>query len=100
MPEWLIVVAVIWFVSSVVGRRRSCCGGRVRDPRRVTHSRGRGPGARRDLPRRGTVARPQETPEERIRREFVEGRLTLEEYEAELWGVLGPKSSAAPVRRS
>jgi hypothetical protein len=33
----------------------------------------------------------EETPEERIRRRFVEGRIDLDRYEAELWEELRPK---------
>jgi hypothetical protein len=112
MPDWIFWAVGIWFFLSVIGRRG--CGlssrrfyrlegagyGNRRDPR-VLHSGHPGWSKRADLPRAGrsgsglarrpAVRKPQETPEERIRRRFVEGRTTLEEYEAELWEELRPK---------
>ncbi len=116
MPEWLIIGLVIWFVFNVRGRRRRW--------RRMVQSqngddwlyvggpwgggrwgggwrRGSLPGERmeRELPtaaRSGRVAapRPPETAEERLRREFVEGKLTMEEYESRLWQELRPRGGA------
>lgn len=111
MPEWLVFGVLIWLAVAVVGGRR--CGfrsraGRVpRGPRRrewrgvVVRTGGSaaagavragdgarrvtsGPGGRTPVPAR------RESVEERLQREFVQGRLSLEEYEAALWEELGP----------
>ena len=87
MPEWLIFLVVIWFFFGVLGRRaRWGCGSR--------HRRlGTAPGAARfesrSKPRPRQVAPPPpETAEQRLQRQFVEGRLTMEEYETELAKVI------------
>lgn len=112
MPDWIFWAVGIWFFLSVVGRRGCSLNtqrmhriegfgyGNRREPR-VLHSGHPGWSKRADLPRAGrsvgrrtgqpAVRKPAETPEERIRRRFVEGRTTLEEYEAELWEELRPK---------
>lgn len=95
MPEWLIWMVAIWFIFGFMGR--GCSWGRRRlhrvHGRRSRHLAGVDGGAR--LPRTRTQSHPapepKETPEERIRRRFVEGRTTLDEYEAELWEEIRPK---------
>lgn len=115
MPDWIIWAVGIWFFFNIVGRGR-CAWGNW-GPHRLGHSRrytlGRParsgtlvrPRARPEASDRGRArprtkspspapsarSRPKETPEERIRRRFVKGRTTLEEYEAELWEELRPK---------
>lgn len=79
MPEWFILMVALWFFFGVSGRRS--CG---RSPHRLHRH---GP---RSLPRPAPPS-PPETAERRLQREFVEGRLSLEEYEAALWRELGPK---------
>ena len=105
MPEWLIWAVAIWFVYGVMsgrgcswsGRRlhRLHSGSRGRD---LGRSRSTGSEVARELARPRaprTPAPPRETAEERIRRRFVEGRTTLDEYEAELWEELRPKGSGS-----
>lgn len=111
MPDWIFWAIGIWCFFAVIGRRG--CGF---SSRRMYRIEGAGHGSREprglpsghpgwsrraDLPRAGrpgsasgsrpATRRPTETPEERIRRRFVEGRTTLEEYEAELWEELRPR---------
>ena len=108
MPEWIIWAAFIWLFFGVMGRGRCAWGGgtyhgkrplersRARRPRPLPGPRGSagrqiesGSGAAASEP----APRRKETPEERARRRFVDGVTTLDEYEAELWEVLGPKRS-------
>ncbi len=97
MPEWLIWGGVVWFILAIMGRRGCSWRGprlhRVGDRRSVGRARtaARLPGRR--APSRVAPAPPKETAEERIRRRFVEGRITLDQYEAELWEELRPKGS-------
>lgn len=111
MPDWIFWVVGIWFILSVIGRRGCAFSSRRlhrleragygnREPR-VLHRGQPGWSRRADVPRAGrsgsalarraTAQKPRETAEERIRRRFVEGRTTLEEYEEELWEELRPK---------
>ncbi len=117
MPEWLIIGLVLWFVFSDGGRRRRRWRRRMLreygdDWLYVGDGRGTGrwgdgwrrgslPGERAEggptsTARSGGHAPPpvprQETAEERLRREFVEGRLTMEEYESRLWQELKPRT--------
>jgi hypothetical protein len=78
MPEWLIIVAVFFVVSRL-----------VRSSRRRGHGRGRiGRAHARDLSEGGGVrplAPPRvETPMEALQRRYVEGSITVEQYEREL----------------
>lgn len=102
MPEWLIWMAAFWFFFAVTGRR-SCGRGanRLRDrgaTSRPAVPRADRPGAR-TFPR-SAPAPPVETAEARLQREFVEGRLTMEEYEAALWREIGPGVSSGPRDRA
>ncbi|MGH7476450.1 MAG: hypothetical protein ACRELD_09180 [Longimicrobiales bacterium] len=84
--ELLIWFAVIWFLVSSRGRWGACGG----DWRRERRGSRLGDVARGGSPRtprvrsRAAVVLPQELPFERAKRDFVEGRLTVEQYEAEL----------------
>lgn len=116
--EWMIWAFVIWIMLNAVGRRS--CGWDRRYERRLHRAWSRsgrygtppvrlqvGRGApwdwREAVESRRAVAQgrqaagkpaaPQETPEERIRRRFVEGRIDLDQYEAELWEELKPRGS-------
>ncbi len=100
MPDWLIWV-VIAAVLSGCGRG---CGWGVRRYRGLQHGevdegRVRGPRARRRLTRgveenvvararepieKPAVSRPVGTPLQALQRKFVNGALTLEQYEAEI----------------
>ncbi len=100
MPDWLIWV-VIAAVLSGCGRG---CGWGVRRYRGLQHGevdeeRVRGPRARRHLTRgveenmvararepigEPAVSRPVETPLQTLQRKFVNGAITLEQYEAEI----------------
>lgn len=96
MSGWVIWAVAIWFIIGVMsGRGCSWHGRRLHQAR--TASRGRNLGRTRAAsigsPRARTAAPPKETAEERIRRRFVEGRITLDQYEAELWEELRPKGS-------
>jgi len=115
--EWLIWMLAIVFVMRVVGRG-TCSLGYWNDyerrrmraaraghwyPGRYTALQDASPElhrlrGRRASRGRNTTARaavkptqPRETPEERIRRRFVEGRIDLDQYEAELWEEIRPK---------
>lgn len=109
MPEWIIWAAFIWLFFGLMGRGRCAWGGWTHHGRRrLDHGRARRPrplrgprtGAGRKVGNRAAAAAsepapgPKETPEERARRRFVDGVTTLDEYEAELWEVLGPKRSS------
>lgn len=110
--EWLIWVVAIMLVMRVVGRGTCSLGyWNAYEQRRIRAARAGHwhPGRYRALqdaspelhwpkPRRTAAtraaakpARPKETPEERIRRRFVEGRIDLDQYEAELWEEIRPK---------
>lgn len=110
MPGWLIWAVAIWFVYTIVSRRGCGWGGprlhRIRNadrsrirgrsrPEQLRSSRSRtsrSQGPRSRASRSSTrSSRPKETAEERIRRRFVEGRIDLDRYEAELWEELRPK---------
>lgn len=97
MAGWLIWAVAIWFVFNIMSRRGcgwrgsrlhrirgadQSRGGRSR-PQRIRSSRSRATSR--------APARSKETAEERIRRRFVEGRIDLDQYEAELWEELRPK---------
>lgn len=81
MPEWLIILIVFFVVSRVVrsrGHGRHCMGGRSQRLDRAE---------RRALRRESQPAIPAakpETPMEALQRRYVEGNLTVEQYEAEL----------------
>ena len=82
MPDWLIWVAIAAVLSSC-GRG---CGWGVRRYRSLQHGdadegRVRGPRARRHLTR---GSRPVETPLQALQRRFVNGAITMEQYEAEI----------------
>jgi hypothetical protein len=115
--EWLIWMLAIVFVMRLVGRGTCSIGywnelerrriraaraghwypGRytalqdaspeLHRPRGQRVSEGRRAAAKRAVKPAG----PKETPEERIRRRFVEGRIDLDQYEAELWEEIRPK---------
>ncbi len=100
MPDWLIWVVIAAVLSSCGGG----CGWGVRRYRRLQHGdadegRVRGPRARRRLTRgveenaaararepmeEPAVSRPVETPLQALQRKFVNGAITLEQYEAEI----------------
>ena len=111
--DWILLLLVIWGVSMVVGRRGGCAfrgrgryrwldetestastSGSVRDELAQARWSGRGAlTARRDAVRTrrsGAGARARaatalaETPMESLQRRFVDGSLTVEEYEREL----------------
>ncbi len=100
MPDWLIWVAIAAVLS---GCGRGCGWGvrRNRGRPREAAEAGRvgGPGARRGLTRgveenamararepigRPAVSRPVETPLQALQSKFVNGAITLEQYEAEI----------------
>ena len=92
--EWLIWGVAIWFALAVMGRRG--CSWNAWGPRRL-HQLKRSPSHRVTTPRprpQQRVTAPRETAEERIRRRFVEGRIDLDQYEAELWEELRPGRSS------
>lgn len=101
MPDWLIWVVIAAVLMSC-GRG---CGWGVRRYRSLQHGdtadegRVRGPRARRHLTRgveenpvararepieKPAVSRPVETPLQALQRKFVNGAITLEQYEAEI----------------
>ena len=89
MPEWLIWGALIW-VFFAIARGRGCGwhGSGTRHGRRLS-----GPDDARVDPHRSRGSRrvappPAVTAEQRLQRDFVDGRLTMEEYERELSKVL------------
>jgi uncharacterized membrane protein len=81
MPEWLIILIVFFVVSRVVRSRGDgarCMSGR-------SHRLDRA--ARRTLRRERQTAIPAakpETPMEALQRRYVDGSITVEQYEAEL----------------
>jgi hypothetical protein len=81
MPEWLIVLVVFFVMSRIVRKRRYGvgCGGRMH---RLDRAR------ERALSKGGTTravpAAPPESPMEALQRRYVDGSLTVEQYEAEL----------------
>ena len=117
MPEWMIWMAVVWVFFAIRGRHGCGWGGVHRGHLRGGHGRyapgtperpvhlGTARGARLAGPRgaarygdlervgaarsRGRPAPRPETVEERLQRQFVEGRLTIEEYEEALWEEIG-----------
>ncbi len=110
--EWLIWLLAIWFVMRMVGRGTCSLGywdeyekRRLRAyraghwyPGRYNALQNASPELHWPKVRRASTARkavkpepPKETPEERIRRRFVEGRIDLDQYEAELWEEIRPK---------
>ncbi|MGH7480562.1 MAG: hypothetical protein ACRELV_00275 [Longimicrobiales bacterium] len=84
-PEILIFAAILWLLLGR-GRRGACGGGRL------DRERGLEPRARHARPRRDRVAGrrqqpatlPPESVEDRLRREYVAGRISVEEYESRL----------------
>jgi hypothetical protein len=90
MPEWLIIIAVFFIVTRLLRSRRHRLGmyrhpgqlrrARMRELRRArTRERHEG--------RERLADRPQpitETPEDALRRRYVDGSITVEEYEAQL----------------
>lgn len=79
MPEWLIILCAFWFVFGGFGRGRSC-GWRPRLDRGRERTR---------LPSSTTTPRVQtrptlETVEAELRRRYVAGEITVEQYEHEL----------------
>lgn len=86
-PEWLILVAILWLVLGR-GRRGACGTGRSGRNRTLETGSGRGPHVRgrdRSAVRRDWKdALPPPSPEERLRRDYVADRITVEEYERRL----------------
>jgi hypothetical protein len=90
MPEWLIIIAVFFIVTRLLRSRRHRFGlyrhpGQLRGARMRELRRARM--RERHEPHDRLGARPQpttETPEDALRRRFVEGSITVEEYEAQL----------------
>lgn len=89
MPEWLIIVVVFFIVTRIVRSRRHRLG-RHGYPHHLRHARMHQIRARRearaaDRDRRSLRASPPtETPEEALKRKYVEGSITVEEYERQL----------------
>lgn len=86
MPEWWLIAIAIWCAVMFSGRRG--CGWRgdrrtAPDSERLASRSGRSHARR-------TGSAPRETAEQRLQREFVDGRLTMDEYERELARVLRP----------
>lgn len=89
MPEWLIWGALIW-VFFAIARSRGCGwhGSRTRHGRRLSVPDDAGVDPRRSRAPRRVAPPPAVTAEQRLQRDFVDGRLTMEEYERELSKVL------------
>lgn len=91
-PEWLIFVAILWLVFG--GRRWGGCGrgdyARERILEASARHRSRVRSRDRSEARRAeTPALPQQPLEDRLRRDYVAGRLTVEEYETRLDDLYG-----------
>ena len=85
MPEWLIIVIVFIVMSRIVRRNRygaQCMSGRshrLRARERRALREERAAGQMRSMP-----APKVETPMEALQRRYVEGNITVEQYESEL----------------
>ena len=83
MPEWLIILIVFFVMSRIVrksGYGAQCMSGRSHRLRASErHALEREREKRRSMP-----APKVETPMEALQRRYVEGNITVEEYEAEL----------------
>ncbi len=89
-PEWLVIGAVIWFLVSA--RRRARWARRERWRRRWGgYAEQRAEVAEAPRPR----ALPPESPLERAQREYVNGRITVEEYERELDRIYAGRGAAS-----
>lgn len=81
MPEWLIIV-IVFIVFSRVLRARRYDAGCMRGRPRGLHARRR---EQLERERQRAVPPPRvETPMEALQRKYVEGSITVEEYETEL----------------
>ena len=105
MPEWVILLLVAWVIFRVM--RREGCGthrhrlddaerSRLREQRARMHAER----ARLRAERRGRKAVQQraaraETPVESLQRRFVDGSITVDQYERELDRIYRNPSSAA-----
>ena len=90
MPEWLIVIAV-FFIDTRLPRSRRHRFGMYRHPGQLRRARMRELRRARMRDRHEgpdrLAAHPQpatETPEDALRRRYVDGSITVEEYEAQL----------------
>jgi hypothetical protein len=77
--EWWMIMLAVWFVFSGIGGRRSC-GRRPRHERRFERAEIPSSTAAKPIPRRPTA----EAVEAELRRRYVSGELTVEQYESEL----------------
>jgi uncharacterized membrane protein len=82
MPEWLIILIVFFVVSRVVrarGHDARCMSGRSHRLRERERARALQRERHRSVP-----APKVESPMEALQRKYVDGSITVEEYEAEL----------------
>jgi hypothetical protein len=114
MPEWVIWAVLIWLFFRVSGGARCAMIGAHHRPRVRPGGWHAGEGElgaapRLDRSHRRAVAggpkdrrptREPETVEARLALAFVEGRLSMEEYEEALWRELGPKRGSGEAGRS
>jgi uncharacterized membrane protein len=75
MPEWLIFVLVAWFVVRFLGRGKHRKRIRERERERERLAAAKTPPA---------VQSAAETEEERLRRRYVSGEMSVEQYERAL----------------
>ncbi|MFQ5678073.1 MAG: hypothetical protein ACE5HP_01280 [Gemmatimonadota bacterium] len=106
MPDALIILLVALFALRLA-RRGSCCGwswkrDRLEEgadrPRHYVETRRSAALPSRTSPQmpRRALSAPQETPLETLQRRFVDGRMTLEDYERELDRLYVSERSSAP----
>ena len=105
MPEWLILLLVCWVIFRVVkreswGTHRHRLGDEERSRLREQRARVHAERARLRAERRARksvtpTATRVETPVESLQRRFVEGAITVDQYERELDRIYRNPSSAA-----